>query len=64
MKTKITKIFITTDARGKKEIRCDWDNDRHQAVIIPEDSARGVVQALEELRILLWREMKEGNLES
>jgi hypothetical protein len=41
---------------SRKEIRIDWDNDRHQAVKISGSSPDALIYAFEEMAQLLRRE--------
>lgn len=61
-KTRLKKIWINESAEGK-EIRLDWDNDRHHAVVIrrperPED----VIFAVHLLLDMLIHEKELGQI--
>lgn len=50
---KVTKVCVD---KTTNELRCDWDNDRHQAIEIKGDTPRDFITALHELVELLHRE--------
>ena len=45
---KLEKIWIEHDDGEKRAIRIDWDNDRHQRVVIQDVTPQEVGHALKE----------------
>lgn len=57
---KLKKVRVSEGQRV--ELQLDWDNDRHQAVMIPGDSPHAVIYALKELTAILEKEIHDGNI--
>jgi len=60
---RLAKIW-TNEFDNKKEIRIDWDNDRHQSLQLVDGSPEEVIIKLKEMARLLERELEVGNLNS
>ena len=46
----------------KQAIRIDWDNDRHQRIVIDSDSPDAVAHALKEAGFMVNAEFVHGNI--
>jgi|GEM_PF-4529486 hypothetical protein len=60
--TKLKAIY-SLETGGRKEIRVDWDNDRHQAITLKNDSPESLAFALKELAELIKYEIASGEIE-
>ena len=47
---KVTKIYVDENTNV---LRCDWDNDRHQAIEIKGDTPRDFIESLHKMVELL-----------
>jgi hypothetical protein len=62
---KLKALWIERDLAeiGEKEaIRIDWDNDRHQRIVIEGDDPESVSRALKEAGSLIAAEMVHGKI--
>ena len=59
---KLKKIWIDNDWPVGKSIRIDWDNDRHQAVVITGDTPEDVSYALIQAGHIVKTELANGHL--
>lgn len=59
---KLKKIFIYSFG-GRHQIQVDWDNDRHQAVMLSSLCPDSVERALLQLAALISAEASSGYLE-
>ena len=65
--TKLNRIWIERDLSETTKdtniaIRIDWDNDRHQRIVIKDDTPSGVSMALEEAVALVNAERVQGKI--
>jgi hypothetical protein len=58
--TELQKIFSVTRPDEKPELRIDWDNDRHLAVVIAEPTPESVAFALRQATLIIESDIKKG----
>lgn len=60
--TTLKKIWIDHDFGEKRAIRIDWKNDRHQMIVIEDDTPEAVARALKEAGSLVNAERAHGEI--
>jgi len=58
----LEKIWIETDKGGKKAIRLDWNNHRHQRIELESDCPASVTRALKKASRLIDMEIADGEI--
>jgi len=59
---KVKEIWIEHDFGEKRAIRIDWDNDRHQRIVIEDGTPESVARALERAGSLVNAERVHGEI--